>query len=360
MRMMPDERRRGEGQPRDAGRRGRIVERHAEQRAQPDEPRERHVDQPRMPAVQVQVGEEEDHQADGKEHLDPRPPDAFVARRDGDDLRQEAEVDADIGEHRPGERRRRRQHRGALDDEEDRQEDRQQPGDAEHDAAIEREGVQRVLVRLRRPEIELRQLRRGKLGHEGDDRARVEREVEDVGVGTCLAVEREALARRDRGDPLGTEVGPEDPRSRKPEVRRHDQPVDLLVRDVGEREHRPVPGMVLGAGAHLDPPHDPVGSGRGRRLERAAGLRMDLRRRREVDGGLLRGDLDRFDRQGGARKREAEEPEREEEDSGKGGRKRRSNECGLSHQAIVLSFFCTAFAFPLFDFAPPRRSARRA
>jgi hypothetical protein len=48
--------------------------------------------------------------------------------------------------------------------------------------------------------------------------------------------------------------------------------------------------------AHLDPPHDTVRSGRGRHLEGFAALLVDLRCRREVKGGVVAADLDRFDR----------------------------------------------------------------
>ena len=65
-----------------------------------------------------------------------------------------------IGEHRPGERRRGREDQRALDHEDDRQEQREQAGDADDDALVERQPVDLLLVGVRLPEIELRQVRR--------------------------------------------------------------------------------------------------------------------------------------------------------------------------------------------------------
>ena len=113
------------------------------------------------------------------------------------------------------------------------------PGDADDDAAEQRVGVDRILVGFRLPQIDLRQLGRRQFGDEGDHRAGVERDAEDVGVGARLPVEREALARRDGGDARRAEIGPEQAGTDQPEMRRDDQPVDLLVGRVGEREDAP-------------------------------------------------------------------------------------------------------------------------
>jgi hypothetical protein len=251
----------GEGETGDAGSDRRIVDRDAEEQAEAKNPGERRIGKMRVPAVEVQVCEEEDDEACGEEHLRAGAPDALVPRGDADELGQKAEVDADIAEHGPGERGRRRQHGGALHHEEDGEEDGEQARNAEHDAAIEREGVDRVLVGIRRPEIDLRQIGRRQLRDEGDDRAGVERDAEDVRLVARLAVEREAFARGDRDDALCPKVRPEEFRLHEAEMRGDDQAVDLLFRDVGEREDGPVALMVLRGGAHLDAAHDAVRSG---------------------------------------------------------------------------------------------------
>ncbi len=112
----------------------------------------------RVPAVEVEVGEQEDDEAGGEGDFRAGAPYSLVCRSNADQLAEKAEVDADIAKHRPGERGRCRKHRCALDHEKDRQEHRKQAGNAEHDAAVEREGVDRVLVGVGFPEIDLRQL----------------------------------------------------------------------------------------------------------------------------------------------------------------------------------------------------------
>ena len=214
-------------------------------------------------------------------------PEAIGAGRDADQLGQEAEIDADIAEHRPGQRCRRGQHGGALDDEEDGEEDGEQAGDAEHDAAVEREGVDRVLVGVRLPEIHLRQFGRRQFGDEGDDRAGVQRDAEDVRLLARLPVEREAFARRDREDALRAQIGPEKLRADEPEMRRHDHPLELFLGHVGKREDGPVALVILGGGAHLDAPDDAISAGRRRYLKGLAAAGVDLGRRRQVQGRVV-------------------------------------------------------------------------
>ncbi len=64
---------------------------------------------------------------------------------------------------------------------------RQQAGDADHDALVERERVDLVLVGVGLPQIELRQLVGAQFGDEGDDGAGIERDAEDVGGGAFPA-----------------------------------------------------------------------------------------------------------------------------------------------------------------------------
>ena len=65
-------------------------------------------------------------------------------------------------------------------------------------------------------------------------------------------------------------------------MRHHDEPVDLLVAVIGEREHRPVvPGF---AGAHLDAADDAVGAGCGGNLDAVAFGLLQLDGVGEIDG----------------------------------------------------------------------------
>ncbi len=304
-----------EGETGDAGGDRRIVDRHAEEEREAEHPGERRVGEVCMPAVEVEIGEEEDDEARRQEHLGSCPPYALVTRCYGDELGEEAEVDADIAEHRPGERCRRRQHGGALHHEEDGEEHGEKAGDAEHDAAIEREGVDRVLVGIRRPEVDLRQVGGRQLRDEGHDRSGVERDAEDVRLLARLAVEGKALAWGDRDDALCPEVRPEQPRLHEAEMRGDDQAVDLLFRNVGEREDGPVALMGLGGRADLDAAHDAVRAGRGGYLEGFAPARIDFRGGGEVERRVVTGDLHRLDGEGPAGE-EADKQHRRQENEG--------------------------------------------
>ena len=156
------------------------------------------------------------------------------------------------------------------------------PGNADHDAVVEREAVDLVLVGVGLPQIDLRQLVGAQLGHEGDDGAGIERDAEDVRGRAVLAVGTVARARRDVDHAREAEIGPQQAGAGHLVVRHDDQPVDLLVARIGEREHRPV-----GAGfarAHLDAADDAVRARRGRDLDAVAVAGRPLDRIAEVDG----------------------------------------------------------------------------
>ena len=308
MSPMPVMRSRGEGEPCDAGRNRRIDDRDARDQHQAADPDEGAVAEMPVPSIEVEIGEQEYHEGGGQADLGSRAPYLLVAGRDFDDLVEKAEVDADIGEHRPGKRRRRRKHRCPLDHEEDGQEQRQQAGDADHDAAVERVGIHRVLVGLGIPQIDLRQVRRGELGDEGDDRAGVERHQKHVGIRACLPVERKAFAGRDRRDAARSEIGPEQAGIHQAEMRRDDQPVELLVRRVGEREDRPVAGGPLVICLDLDAAHDAVGAGRRGHLEVLALVLIDLDRTGQVERDIVARNLDRLDRKRACGRAESRRP----------------------------------------------------
>ena len=66
-------------------------------------------------------------------------------------------------------------------------------------------------------------------------------------------------------------------------MRHDDQPVDLLVAVVGERENRPV-GVAF-ACAHLDAANDSIGAGRGRDLDAVAFGLLHFGGGGQIDGG---------------------------------------------------------------------------
>ena len=153
-----------------------------------------------MPAIEIEIGEQEHEQGRGQNRLGAGAPDAVGLALNAEQLVPEAEIDADVGEHRPRERRRSGEDHGALHHEDDGEEERQQARDADDDALVERQVGDLVAIRLRLPQVDLRQVRRAQLGDVGDGRARVQRQAEHVGAGDFLALGRKALAGGDGGD----------------------------------------------------------------------------------------------------------------------------------------------------------------
>ncbi len=252
-----------------------------------------------MPAAQIQIGEEKDDQRRADGRLDAGAPDALGLVLKTENLPPEAEVDADISEDRPGERRRGGKDQGAAHDEDDRQEQREQPGDADEDALVERQARPFVLIGVRLPEVDLRQRRRAQFRDIGDGRAGVERQAKYVGVDLVLALGRIALARGDGGDARGAEIGPHDAGADEAEVRRDDQARQLLVGIVGERENDPGGLRPRLQRAHLDAPHDAVGAWRGRNLDAVALRAVVFDGRGQVDGVGVGGNANRLNRQRG-------------------------------------------------------------
>jgi hypothetical protein len=135
----------------DAGGNRRIEHRHRDQRGKYCEPADGDVGVAHVPARQIEIGEQEHQQRRRQDRLAAGAPDALGAGRHVEHLAPESEVDADIDEHRPAERGGGREHHRTLDHEQDGEEQRQQSGDADDDAVIQREGVDLVLVGVRLP-----------------------------------------------------------------------------------------------------------------------------------------------------------------------------------------------------------------
>ena len=278
---------------RDAGSDRGIEQRQRHQRAEEGQPADGDVGITHMPAAQIEIGEQEHQQCRRQDRFARRAPDALGVVRHVEHLAPEAEIDADIDQHRPGQRGGRREHDAALDHEQDGEHERQQSGDADHDALVERERVDLVLVGVGFPQIELRQLVGAQFGHEGDDGAGIERDAEDVGGGTFLALRTIADRRCDGGDARQAEVGPQQAGRYNAIMRGDDQPVELVVGVVGQREHHPVLSAL--ARADLDAADDAVGSRRGRNLDAVVLAALVVEHGGEVDGRRVTADADRVD-----------------------------------------------------------------
>jgi hypothetical protein len=151
--------------------------------------------------VSQPIGEQEYEQGRGEDRFSRRAPDALGVVRHVQHLAPEAKVDPDIDQHRPGKRGRGGKHDAAFDYEQDGQHQREQAGDADHDALVERERVDLVLVGVGLPKIELWELVAPQLGHKGDDRARIECDAKDVRRRTLLAIRAIPGRWRDRRNP---------------------------------------------------------------------------------------------------------------------------------------------------------------
>ncbi len=139
---------------------GGSNDREPDERRQEDEPEHGDVAVANMPAVEIEIGEEEDEQRRGEHRLGAGAIDPLRGLGDREDALEEAEIDAGIGQHRPGERRRGREDQRSLHDEDDGEEQRQQPGDADDDALVEGQAVDLLLVGVGVPQVDLRHVRR--------------------------------------------------------------------------------------------------------------------------------------------------------------------------------------------------------
>src|SRR5271165_5595835 len=111
-----------------------------------------------VPAVEIEIGKQEYDERCRQNCLARGAPDLLGSRREREYLGPESEIDADIDQHRPAERRGGGEHDAALDDEQNGQKERQQSRNADDDAMVEGDAVDLVLVGLGLPQIELVEL----------------------------------------------------------------------------------------------------------------------------------------------------------------------------------------------------------
>ena len=283
---------------RDAGGDRGVVPGEPQQREQEDHPERHDMRGAHVPTVEIEVGEQKHHERGGQDRLGRGAPEPVGFHADAERAREKAEVDADIGEDRPGERGGGGEDDRALDYDDDGEKQRQQAGNADDDALVERETCRAILVGVGVPEIELRQVGRAQFRDIGDGRAGIERDAEDVGVRIVVGLRREALARGNRVDAHAAEIGPDDARSHQPEMRGDQQALDLLVGIVGEREHDPGRARAFLLGAHFDTTDDAIRTWSGRDLQAVALGRIGFDGARQVDRLGIERHAHGFDRVG--------------------------------------------------------------
>ena len=281
--------------PRNARRDRRVIEGQAGEGGEKDQPGHRHMRGAHMPAVEVQIGEQKNQQRRREGGFDAGAPDAVGLAFRAEDPAPKSEVDADIGEHRPGQRGGGGKDHRALDDEDDGEKKRKQSGDADDDALIEGKARHFVFVGVRLPKIELRQVRGPQFRDIGDGRAGIEGQAEHVGVRAFVAFDRKALARGDRGNARSAEIGPDHAGADQPEMRRDQQSLDLLASIIGEREDDPVRACPFVPRTYLDAANDAVGTGRGRDEKTVSIGMIGFERLGQVDRLRLERHAHRFD-----------------------------------------------------------------
>ena len=136
----------GKRDARHARRHRRVHGRKADEGEEEEEPQRHDVAVAHVPAVEVEIGEEEDERRCRERRFGRRLVDAQAFGRQARELLHEAEIDGDVDEDRPGKRRGGGEHHGALDHDDDREKQRQKADDADDDAAIEGQPVHLLLV----------------------------------------------------------------------------------------------------------------------------------------------------------------------------------------------------------------------
>ena len=273
-----------------------------EQRRQP----QGQMDEAQMPSMQVQIDKQEPRQGGGYARLRRGSERLHAARRDAQQTSHDAKIDQEIRQCRPGKRGGRGKHTAALDHKHDGEEHGGERGNAQHNAAEQRERVHVSAVGVGFPEIQFGQGRAGQLGNKGHGRAGIERDFEHIGFAIGEAHRTNAGAGGQRLDAFGAEIGLKHAGAGQPEKRRHQQTLDLLIALIAQREQAIGRVGALLARQHLDAADDAVLAGRGRQLHAAIGARLDFHHGGQIDGIDVFGDRDDFKRGGGCEGNERE------------------------------------------------------
>ena len=292
----PDDADQGEAESCDAGRKCGIDQCHGDSACDHGKQAGNDDRHPQAPAIEEQIDGQEQRQRPGDHHLGGGANHAIVRILDTEHLLPEAEIDAEIGQHRPAHGGGNGEHQRAADDEENGQKQCQQAGHAEHHAVIQRQTVGGVLIGFVLPQAQLRQGRPGQFDDIGDHGARIERETEQVGGRRRFTLGAEALARGDVDDTGLPEIGTEDARSAEHIVGRDQNPVELLIGIVGQRQNHPGGGLAGLAGTHLDAADDAVGTRCRGDLQPLAMTRPGIDLAGQFDGAARWRDIDNLQR----------------------------------------------------------------
>ena len=250
---------------------------------------------PAMPQPDAKEAVEEEHEARSHSSLGSGAIDRNMLGIDREQLAPISEVDAEIGEHRPGDERGCREDGPVIGGEDRGQENGEEPGDAEQHAVEQHAVLLLRLVDFGIPQHEARHLPRGHLRGEGHGLPRLEAQAEHVGAVALHALWPEAERRRDGGDAAGVELGRGDARIGERVAWRDEPARDALVGRIGEREDEPAGIGAGGRRLHRHAADIAVAAGCGLELKAVAAALIELAERRDVDLLLLRLDDDGVD-----------------------------------------------------------------
>ncbi len=196
----------------------------------------------------------------------------------------EAEIDAEVGERRPGDERRGRKNELVVGRENCRQEDRENARDPKQDPVKERRVPLPFPEIGGRHEIKSRDGGRGEFDDEGNSRARLDRNAVDVEIIVIfIPLGAEAERRRDIRYSGRIEVWLGDARSDDVVTLGCQEAEDGLVSRVAEREDHParVRSRRFGRDGHA--PGDAVCVGCGFDAELVAAPLVKLAKKRDID-----------------------------------------------------------------------------
>ena len=235
----PQPRDRDARQPRKGGRQARIEERHRHQHGLRRDPQPDQRAHEAVPGAQPQEDVQEHQQARRHRGLGRRPVLRVLLGPDAEQLLPEAEIDAQVGQHAPGEDGGRREDGLVVGGEYGGQEDRQQAGDAQHDAVEQLAVPVALLVVERAPQVDAREAIRRQLGDVGDRLAGLQREAEHVRAVAAHALGGVAQRMRDLLDAPRVEVGPHDAGAGGVVAVDREPALDLLVGGIAQGEREP-------------------------------------------------------------------------------------------------------------------------
>ena len=153
-----------------------------------------------MPAIQIEISKEKDEKRCRQHSFSTGAINLLAPLGGGNNFLPEAKINTDISQHRPSKRSRGRKNHGTAHHKDNGEEQSEEPGNANHNAAIKRQAILLVFIIIGIPQIELRQMRCCQFGDISDRGTGIEHDFENIGFGIVFPLRAFALAGRHSGD----------------------------------------------------------------------------------------------------------------------------------------------------------------